>query len=220
VETVQVLIGSYRPLDEARSTRFPTLKSGHIAVSSRRPTDAATRSIGWQKHDAGGVHTLRSSVLADWRTPTPVPLRSGPGWIGVQINDSNMRPHAIAFTGIVNIPGGDTHLTFEVVPTVDVRGRLVGPKSSPLRGAGLCIAVRDARGERFSLTRRFKEGALRGWRATGYQGFFTLESLPIGTYTLEVGTSAELQAGAPILVAPFTVDADTHGTLEFEVPAR
>ncbi len=220
VETVQVLIGSYRPLDETRSTRFQALKSGHIALSSSRPTDAATRSIGWQKYDPGGVHTLRSSVLADWRTPTPIPIRSGPGWIGVQINDSNMRPYAANFTGIVNIPGGDTHLTFEAAPTFDVRCRLVGPESSPLRGAGLCIAVRDARGQRFSLTRRFKEGALRGWRATGYQGFFTLEAIPVGTYTLEVGTSAELQAGAPILVAPFTVEAEAHETLEFEVSVR
>jgi hypothetical protein len=114
------------------------------------------------------------------------------GWlaIGVMAVDGNDKPYFPISTGFAYFAAGDYNITFKLVPTATVEGRVKSATSS----RPLSVALVD-HGKPLLL--RTNENAMSASRTVPVRvdGWFRLLHAPVGTYDLRIGDDAQLGRG-------------------------
>ncbi len=148
---------------------------------------------GWARFDFKESKSAQCDVT---------PRQSGTLYIGIEAELTDGRHCFPMSTGLVHVEPGEHTVTFELVPSVDVEGRVHGLEPTFLDE----IALIDETGAPLPLY----DGSpghpkLRSSIGLRDDGWFHIVGAPLGRFRLRVGTRVQLEAGEFVIERPIEI---------------
>jgi hypothetical protein len=217
--------------EEGRLNRLAVLHSKFIP----RP--------GWKTSAPSAPRSMMVSSLTDWPSRTPMRQVSSnryqdargyhiaafystgeldnhqlpameEGWyiVGVEGFDENGHAYYPVATRLMHFAPGNYTISFKLVPTTSVEGRV------HLQGdtRALYLSLKDSNG--ISLFFKTRAPKATNFLPVGGDGSFLMSQVPVGRFTLCVGTVDDLSHGRSVVEKPVHIMAGKNPFLEIRLP--
>lgn len=190
LEEVIVLRGSLTPVEEGMIPADPLPVRRTYVEPAGWPAQAAGMWYG----QSGGTTESGRTFFNYWPiegTQTVRNVHPGLYWFGAKGRTKRGEVLFPIGTGLVHVAPGSYELTFELVPTTSVEGRVLGVPT----GSELHVAVADGEGALISLDGGGER--LVPTRELAATGRFSWKAVPVGDHELWVGSRGALLRGEP-----------------------
>ncbi len=192
VANMTVHNGRIRPRRRLSPPSSPVPTSMYVDALTGWP-ESAPMSMGgvWGKQDEFGDHTYGYGYTEETEDHELRPMPGGWIAIGVAAEDPQGERYHPMSTGLLYLTPGEYHITFELVRTGTIDGRVQGVPPSQ----DLWACLLDDRGDPIPLHRTTGRQEPVHRVALRADGWFRLWNAPVGTHRLRIGTPSQLSQG-------------------------